>query len=287
MKNKSQRLFIVLICIGVLVFLLSLFFLIIGDELDRAFNVIGIRIATLFVAFVSFFSTSTFSYLVYSHNRTVSRVNDDANQRAELFRELQFASSNYSIIEFYDRIEIYPESDRYIEKFIGNQSLEFHMFEESINCEKVLAKPEQYRYLTLRLPYRVVEGKVVSKISFERLKFERSGKVYRFKSPNTSSQAFLLYNDLTKRNEAIINLIIAQDSDFLNNEKDNEFTKIKINVLITSILGVVAKGINELYFTSPEINKENGTNLYKINSSNFTLIAIPQLEKLFHEMNNE
>lgn len=282
---KKTKYFLILIIIGFLVFILSLVFLIFGDELDQAFNVIGIRIATLFVAFVSFCSTSTFSYLIYTHNKTVSMINDDANKRAELFRELQFASGNYSIIDFYDRMYIYPESSRYIDKFVGKASFQFHMVEDKVDKNDVLKNPSNYKYVTLRIPYRVVEGKVVSKINFEKVKFERNGDAYRFISPEKQTSAFLLYNDQFKGNEAIINLIVNQDSDFYDFNKINGFSKIKINAKITSILGVEAEGVSELYFTNPEKKEEDGVNFYKINSSNFTLIDIPQIEKVYFEDN--
>jgi hypothetical protein len=274
-----------MVTISSIIFLLSLFFLIIGDVLDATFNVIGIRIATLFVAFAAFCSTSSFSYLVYNHNRTVSRVNDDANKRAELFRELQFASSNYSIIDFTDCMIIYGESIRYVDKFVGNKILTFHMIEDRINEQDVLNNPEDFTFLSIRIPYRVVEGKVVSKIKFERLKFERNGLAYRFITPPSEKEsiAFLLYNEHTKRSESIINLIVSKKSDFFILGNINEFSKIKITIKVTSLLGVEVDGITELYFTNPERKEADGSNTYKVNSSNFTLNNMPRVGNLYNQ----
>ena len=118
MKKERNIIIIVIGIAGSTVFVLSLFMLLFGDELDSMFNVIGIRVATVFVAFASFLSSMLFSLLILLHNRTVVKINDDTNRRAEMFRELQFASSNYSIIEFMDRMLIYGESTRYIQRAI-------------------------------------------------------------------------------------------------------------------------------------------------------------------------
>lgn len=113
LMNKEKNTIITVMAIAsVTVFLIALLMLIFGDELDVMFNVIGIRVATVFVAFAAFLSSTLFSLLILLHNRTVVRMNDDTNRRAELFRELQFASSNYSIIEFMDRMLLYGESER-------------------------------------------------------------------------------------------------------------------------------------------------------------------------------
>jgi hypothetical protein len=277
MNNKKPRVVTIIVVVSIFVFIGSWIFLIFGDELASLYNVIGIRIATLFVSFAAFCSTTIFSYLIYNHNRTLRINNDDANKRAELFRELQFSSNNYSIIDFTNSMTIYKESARYIERFIHNKSLQFHMIEEKTIDSNVFEHPENYHFLSLRIPYHVVEGKLVAKISFDRLKFERCGVNYRFLTPRSfeESDAFLLYNEHTKSSDVIINLIVNKDSDFFTFGKINEFSKIKINMKITSLLGVVVEGVTELYFTNPERKEDDDSNTYKINSSNFTLISLP------------
>lgn len=274
--------YVIIIVIGIIVFGLSFLSLVFGDFLAATYDVIGIRIATLFVAYASFISSMTFSFLVYYHNRTVSRLNDDTNKRAELFRELQFASSNYSIIEFMDRMLIYNESERYVERLINTGNTSFHMFEENINFDDVRIHPENYRFISVRIPFRVVEGKTVSHISFDRLTFERDMTKFRFLTPENQkeSRVFILYNELTKRNNVIINLVFSKDSPFMQDNQNYYFTKIKVIINISSILGVRVKGISELYFTHPEQIEFEGSKTYKINSSNFTLIEMPKIEEL-------
>lgn len=278
--NKEKHTIIAVMASAIMaVFVLALLMLIFGDELDQMFNVIGIRVATVFVAFAAFISSTLFSLLILLHNRTVVRINDDTNRRAELFRELQFASSNYSIIEFMDRMLIYGESERYVQRTLDKKSMMFHMFEDNTSEEDIYANPENYRFVSIKIPFRVLEGKMVSSITFDKLRFERSGINYEFITPPSQkeSRAFLLYNEQTKRNNVIINLIIKKDSDFYDPTQINVFTKIKIYINITSLLGVMVEGNSELYFTNPEQIEGDGTNTYRINSANFTLTAMPKI----------
>jgi hypothetical protein len=279
MKDKKISIFTVIGVAGSIVFIIALFMLIIGDWLDQNFNVIGIRIATLFVAFASFLSSMLFSLLILRHNQTVVKYNDDTNKRAELFREQQFASSNYSIIEFMDRMLIYQEPVRYIERMIQRKSMNFHMIKSDLHENEIFDNPKNYRFISLKIPFRVIEGKIVSSITFDKLRFERNGINYEFITPPSEheSRAFLLYNEQTKRNNIIINLIIDNDSVFYDPQQINEFTKIKIYTNVTSLLGVQVKGNIELYFTNPEQLEGDGTNTYRINSANFTLTEMPKI----------
>ena len=271
--------------VSIVVFTISFILLIIGDYLEQTFNVIGIRVATLFVAFSSFCSSTLFSLLILLHNKTVSKINDDNNQRAELFRELQFASTNYSIIEFMDRMLIYDESERYINRFLKRRTMDYHMIEANIPEEDVYNNPLKYSFISIRIPFRVLEGKMVSSITFTKLKFEREDQIYEFYSGSglEESKVFILYNEQTKRNNVIINLITPIGSSFFNKKEVNIFSKIKIYITITSLLGVEVRGISELYFTNPEQIEGDGTNTYRINSSNFGLLAMPIVTKKYPE----
>lgn len=281
MKKFGSIIIPVMLSISFIVFLLAFLALIFGDELANSYNVIGIRVATLIVAFASFGSSSLFSMLILLHNKTVTQMNDDTNRRAELFRELQFASSNYSIIEFMDRMLIYPESTRYVERFIHSGNGMFHMLESNIDENHLYENPNDYIYLSIKIPFRVVEGKTVSIITFDRLKFEREQTDFIFNTPKEieESKCFLLYNEHTKRNNVIINLITKKDSLFFDSKGISVFSKIKINLNITSLLGVKVKGVSELYFTNPLQIEGDGTNTYRINSANFTLIDMPKIIK--------
>lgn len=273
---------IIMISINIFVFAVAMLALIYGELLNQMYHVIGIRIATLFVAFASFCSSSAFSLLIYIHNRTINKANNDANKRAELFRELQFASSNYTIIEFMDRMLIYDESQRYVDRYIYKKNLQFHMLESQIQAEDVLSNPQNYNYISLKIPFRIIEGKIASAITFNDLKFMRDEESFTFYPPNQEeeSQAYILYNENTKRNNAIINLVVPKDSDFFISSQINDFSKITIKIGIISLLGVKVKGVVELYFTNPLQIEGNGSNTYKINSSNFTISEIPKVIKL-------
>ncbi len=284
-SKKPNNIIIVMMIVSIVVFTISFILLMIGDYLEQTFNVIGIRIATLFVAFSSFCSSTLFSLLILLHNKTVSKINDDNNQRAELFRELQFASTNYSIIEFMDRMLIYDESERYINRFLKRRTMDYHMIEANIPEEDVYNNPLKYSFISIRIPFRVLEGKMVSSITFTKLKFEREDQIYEFYSGSglEESKVFILYNEQTKRNNVIINLITPIGSSFFNKKEVNIFSKIKIYITITSLLGVEVRGISELYFTNPEQIEGDGTNTYRINSSNFGLLAMPIVTKKYPE----
>ena len=263
----------------VVVFIMSIISLIIGEILADNIDVIGIRIAVLVVAFASFISSAFFSYLVYTHNKTVSKINDDTNKRGEMFRELQFASANYSIIEFTDRMLIYKESQRYVNKFLKDHMFGFHMIEK-LEVQKEI-NADNYDFYSIRIPFKVVEGKLTSGIKIKQIKFERDQKAYFFDPLNGHDevQAYILYNEVSKRKNLIINLVIDKQNDFFDQEV-NIFSKIKLYIKITSLLGVNVKGVSELYFTNPTQSEGDGLHTYKINSSNFTLTEKPTVSQL-------
>jgi len=283
MSNNQIQIPIKTLLIAIsIVFLSVILALIFGDTLAEMYDVIGIRIATLIVAFASFISSMLFSLLIYRHNRTVSKINDDTNRRAELFRELQFASSNYSIIDFMDRMLLYDESTRYIDKFLLRPDFGFHLIESNLIKEDVYAHPEVFQFTSIKIPFRVIEGKVVSSVHLEKVTFERNNAHFVFISPipGQITRAHILYNENTKRNNVIINVITTKESAFFISSIVNSFSKIKIFMTMTSLLGVETKGVSELYFTNPEQIEGNGTNTYKINSSNFTLTESPKIPSL-------
>ncbi|VEU79599.1 hypothetical protein [Haploplasma axanthum] len=273
---KKDKSFKVLVVIVGIVFVLAVVSLLAGDYLAATFDVIGIRIAVLIVSFAAFVASTMFSLMVYLHNKTVSKINDDSNRRAELFRELQFASSNYSIIEFNDRMLIYHESERYIPRFYNDDRPTFHMVQDTLDMEK------EVDFYTIRIPFKVIEGKTAGKIKLQKIRFEREGVKFNFIPAygRTETQGYILYNEQTKRNNLIINLVFNKDSGYFSEEELNKFSKIKIFLSVVSILGVKIKGISELYFTNPTIIEGDGLHTYKINSANFSLTQKPSIEKL-------
>lgn len=257
-----------------------------GDTLDALFNVIGIRVVALFLSFASFLSSMLFSLLILMHNKTVVKINDDTNRRAELFRELSFASSNYSIIDFVDRMLLYNESNRYIERLLSSKTTQFHMLEEGIDSKDVFINPQKYDFISMKIPFKVIEGKLVSSITFDKLCFERDGSDFRFfpEVKNEEARAFILYNERTKRNNVIINLVTLKESKFYQPDEINRYSKIKIYINIYSLLGVKVKGNSELYFTNPEQIEGDHTNTYSINSSNFLITDGPKITNLHNNI---
>ncbi|WP_025725502.1 hypothetical protein [Acholeplasma granularum] len=281
MKNKQRLIFKIVITASVLVFIFSMLALVFDEFLASTIDVIGIRIAAIIIAFGAFVSSTFFSLLILQHNTTVSQINDDVNKRAELFREMQFTASNYSIIEFMDRMLIYNESERYIERYVQKKDYIFHMVEEGIDINHVSSNIENYNFFSFKIPYRVIEGKMISKITFKQIYFERENRRYFFVPPTNHAyaRAFLLFNEQTKRNNVIINLIVRKESSFFDPHLINVFSKIKMDMTITSLLGVGINGMSELYFTNPLQIEGDLTNTYKINSANFILKGMPFVDK--------
>ena len=272
-ENKSFKYLAIALFI---VFVISFSALIIGYWLEANVAVVGIRIAVLIVSFASFGASTLFSMMVYNHNKTVSKINDDLNKRSELFRELQFASSNYSIIEYNDRMLISPESERYIPRFHKKDDPSFHLVYENLDLEKELS------FYTIRIPFKVIEGKTCGRIELSEIKFEKDSEVFNFipMEHEKRTRAYLLYNEQTKRSNMIVNIVTNSSSNFFK-DKVNIFSKIKITLTISSILGVSIKGRSELYFTNPTQIEGDGLHTYKINSSNFLTSSPPYLEEKF------
>lgn len=272
---SKKKLSVVVIVSLVIVFILSMISLLLGDWLASNIDVIGIRIAALLVSFAALGASTLFSYMIYYHNRTVSRINDDQNKHAELFRDLQFASSNYSIIEFNDRMLISKESDRYIHKFYENDIPSFHMVHDKLDTN------ENLLFYTIRIPFKVIDGKLAGQIWLSQITYEKNNQRFDF-IPMTHegiTQVYTLYNEKTKRNNLIINLVFNKESNYFNEEEVNEYSKIKIYIKITSIMGVSVEGTCELYFTNPTQIEGDGLHTYKINSSNFRINKKPYIEK--------
>lgn len=271
MKKKGIVLLLVTL---ILVFVLSVFSLIYAEWLESKIAVVGIRIAVLVVSFAAFGASAIFSMMVYRHNITVSKINDDNNKRSELFRELQFASSNYSIIEFNDRMLISPESSWYIPKYHEKDIPSFHLVAEGLDPNAELA------FYTVRIPFRIVEGKTTGRIELTNIKFEKGREAFIFvpMAHEKVARAYLLHNEKTKRSNMIINIVFNKSSNFFN-EPLNLFSKIKLKLTVSSILGVSIRGKSELYFTNPTQTEGQGLHTYKINSSNFITSSPPYIDE--------
>jgi hypothetical protein len=152
------------------------------------------------------------------------------------------------------------------------------MLQDHINIQDVYENPKDYRFITLRIPFALLEGKLTSAIKLERITFERDVRKYRFVfSTRKENDAFLLFNEFTRRRNMIINLIFKNEDDFFNLNEISNFSKLKIRLSIISVLGVKIKGISELYFTNPVQIEGDLSNTYKITSSIFTMTENPKL----------
>ena len=280
MKNrKFYTIFLIIICfVFSFTLLATTIFLLFDIKSNNEALTFGARVAGVVVTFSTFVSQSFFSLLLFINNRTISKINSDTNVRAETFRNLSFISANYSLIEFNDRMLLSIESDRYVNKLVQSENDEFHMVLDYVNIKDVYQSPSNYQFITVRIPFSILEGKTVSSITLERITFERNLKKFRFIFSNSGENpAFLLFNENTRRRNMIINLIYPKDSDFFVLNEISNFTKIKIRMSIISILGVKIKGISELFFTNPVLVEGDLSNIYKITSSIFTISESPKL----------
>ena len=83
--KKDKGFIFLLITLGV-VFILSAISLIFAEQLEAAIAVVGIRIAVLIVSFAAFGASAIFSMMVYKHNITASKINDDSNKRSDILQ---------------------------------------------------------------------------------------------------------------------------------------------------------------------------------------------------------
>ena len=247
-------------------------------------------IISIVVSFSSFLATSFFSISIYNHNASIREQNyeirrqtQSVNHRAELFRNLQFIASNYTIIDFHDSMALYEEYPQYTKKLKDEKNFQFYMSEKGVLEDDVLKNFGDYWFLTVRVPIKIIEGKTIGRICFTRIKFVKADETYRFypilgghDNPGGAT-SLILYNEKDGRQEVVINLITKKDSGFYSPERVDNFLKIKVHTHMESLLGVVVSGAIELYFTNPEKIEKGGISKYKINSSQFELDGKPKL----------
>lgn len=282
MKRKNYFKISYLIFVWLIVLLLITVSVIVTVVITGQVNYV--LISTI-VAFASFIATSFFSISIYNHNNMIREQNAEirrqteaVNRRAELFRNLQFMAGNYTIIDFVDHMLIYDESERYIKKLEETKHFNFYLLEQGINKDDVLNNFNDYAFLTVKLPIKIVEGKTIGKISLLKMKFDKENSTHIFVPPEgNEAAALILYSETDHRSETIMNLIMKKTSGFYKTGEINNFLKIKINLNMESLLSVIVSGSIELYFTNPEKIEKSGANRYKINSSQFELIGKPYL----------
>ena len=235
------------------------------------------QILSNFLSFALVASSAIFSWVIYRQSVENTKNNEDINARSESFRNLQFIASNHTITEFFDNMQIFYESDRYIKRLKETQDFKFYMYENGINMDDVKENFDDYFFLTVKIPIRTVVGNAVSSIQFKNFHLERSDKVHNFIPCTPESRGLIIFNDEEQRQEFSINLIATKHNEFYNTDIVNPFTKIKIYMTMHSFLGVAVSGWTELYFTNPQKLEKGGINKYKISSSQFQISGLPTL----------
>lgn len=265
--------------IAVVVFIVSQ---LAGGESGKIIEAPTFQILSVILSFATFVMTTFFSFLILGHNKEVREMNitnkkenDDANARAEQFRELSYASTNYSVVEFVDHMAMYEEYKRYKDRLISTRDFAFYLREESINHNDILENFEKYDFLTIKIPFRIMEGKRVTTVRIERFLFTKNEKDYNFVPCSEDNRAMMLQDEANNRSAISVNLIIEKESEFYVPGKVSEFSKMRINLSMFSLLGVVVSGWMELYFTNPQKREKDGASIYMINSSRFRIAGLP------------
>jgi len=246
----------------------------------------GFWLINLIIAFASFVMTSVFSVAIFNHNkisREMSEENrrnsDEVNTRAEEFRTLQFVSSNYTVIDFTDYMLLYAEPKRYIDGLKKHKDFTLYMKEDGTDITDAAENAGNYKFITIKIPFKVAEGKSVGKIRFSRFKFVKEGGSHIFVPCGKNNGSLIIYNDADRRNEVVVNLITDNTSEFFADGEIIPFLKIKANLTMQSLLGVAVTGWVELYFNNPLKLENSGANKYKINSSEFEISGLPVLTR--------
>ena len=255
-----------------------------GDQkpwFDDSFS----RTISIVISFAAFAVSSLFSFSILSHNAVTRDMNEEmkkssneVNARGESFRTLQYISSNYSVVDFVDFMLLYEEPDRYTSILRNSKNFQFYLREDDVDIMDVVENFDDYRFITVKIPIKIIEGKTISKIRFTRFKFVKEGTSHLFVACAGNNNSLIIHNENDHRDEVIVNLIMKNDSAFYPVGEVVNFLKIKISLTMQSLLGVSVKGWIELYFTNPLKLEEGGGNKYKINSSQFEVSGLPVLQ---------
>lgn len=246
----------------------------------------------LILSFSTFIMTGFFSFVIFNHNKTMldiseqnKRRSEEADIRGEEFRKLQFVSANYSVIGFLDNMLLYEQYSQYTEKTRETKNFKHYLRESGVDLNDVVQNFDDYVFLSVKIPFKLEEGKSTAAIRFSRFKFSKEGKDFRFVPCTGGMNALILHDEEDAYQVVAINLIVKKDSDFYTSQDVVPFRKIKLNLTMYSLLGVAVSGWTELYFTNPKKLEKNGANQYKINSSQFKISGVPELlQDLAEEM---
>jgi len=272
--NKKQPISIgvktlVFIWIAVFVIIVTLFAVsqaIPGEIIERP----TYYIIAIVISFASFVMTTLFSVSILNHNKMVREINE-----VNYAREMRnFAASNYGIVTLVDYMLMSEEINRYVEHLKTSRDFKLYMRENDIALEDVMKNPNDYNFLTLRIPF-TLPSKPVASVRFSRFKFTKENKHHLFVPCTTANNALVLYNESEKLSNVVVNLITKKTSAFYTPDTVIPFSKIKLNLTMLSLLGVSTTGWIELYFTNPEKLEKSGANRYKIISSQFKVDGFP------------
>lgn len=281
-ENMKKRINLVwpMIAIWVIVFGICVAAFFIAEPMSGgALLMPNFRIISLIIAFATFVMTTLFSFLILSHNMATRQANADSNKSAEEFRELQYVSSNYSVIEFFGDMLMYEQYGNYTEALEKSKDFSFFLRQDDIDLNDVVENFKDYSFLSVKIPFRVVEGKSVAGVRVTRFRFARDENKYIFVPCGTDTNTLVLHDDAAKSSVMLAGMIIKKGGDFLLRDGVAPFAKIKLHLSMRSLLGVEVSGWTELYFTNPRKLDKDGANLYKINSSQFKISGLPILVK--------
>jgi hypothetical protein len=236
------------------------------------------------LSFASFITTSLFSITILNHNAVLRemnietrRISDQTREADERHKILLFNSANLSVIDFVDHMLISKEREAYVKQLQQSKDFSTYLREDNVDINDVIENPKNYAFRTIKLPMTVSAGKPISKIHFTRIKFVREESVHYFVPATEYNDALIIYNESDKRQEAIVNMVLKRTSTFYAPETVLPCQKIKIDLDMQSLLGVIVKGRVELYFTNPKKLEGDGSNKYTINSSQFEINGLPEL----------
>jgi len=222
--------------------------------------------------------SAIFSLLLIKQSESNRKNSDEVNARSEAFRNFQFIASNYTTVDFFDSMTLYRESQKYIDRLKERMDFKFYMRQDGISFDDIKKNLDEYVFLTVKLPLKIVVGDAVARIRFYNFRLDRDDVVHSFVPCCDGFQGLILWNEKKQRQELSLNLIAQKDSDFFCEDTVTPFTKIKVFLSMHSVLGVVVKGWTELYFTNPQKRERDGANKYIINSTQFNITSLPELE---------
>ncbi|MCL2255789.1 MAG: hypothetical protein FWC11_02905 [Firmicutes bacterium] len=276
--------FLVIIWIVVLVAMIVTFLVVelgSGDRID-AYTGRSLQLIALITSFAAFVVQSVFTFAILNYNSIMRQtmeenrqIADDVNERSEEFRELQFASSNYTVIDFVDYMTLYAESSRYTKKLKKDLDFTHYMKNENIELDEIKENFDEFAFTSVRIPIKIIDGKTISKVKFSRVKFTEDEKENIFLPCGGICDSLILFNEKDHRSEIVINLITRKDDRFFNQDVTSPFLKVKMKTVMQSLLGVAVTGEHELYFSNEKKNKDH--HKYEINSTHFEVSEMPKL----------